>query len=200
MAAAQRPENILFTTFYTPTYGVYARKWEDSLAALGRTLPYRAERLPARGWDAAVRNKPAFIAGALARCDRDWLCWVDADAIFRRVPELPADCDVSWHEFKRVPRQAQPDYLTGTLLFRDTEQVRAFVDDWARRTSKLGVGAMEPEQVTLRDTWKDWKGKLRWADLGPENVFIHDDFRKVYPDVEPAIEHFQASRQMRYAK
>ena len=41
------------------------------------------------------------------------------------------------------------------------------------------------------------EGKIKDKNLPPEYTMIFDSMRAMYPDVNPVIEHFQASRTLR---
>ncbi len=151
------------------------------------------------GWNEAVRFKPRFIFECMTTFNRD-LLYVDADAIFRNVPDWPIleGMDVGVHHFQRSKRHAV-ELLTGTVYVRNGVETLQFVTEWARLTDNF-VGCDTPEQESLRQTVKTFGSLVRLGNLPPSWCFIFDDMRRMYPDTRPVIEHFQASRRYRFKR
>ena len=148
-------------------------------------------------WMQAVKMKPAFIMTMLNSLGNyDGILYVDADAVFRAAPdwELFSTCHFAAHKFKRS-RHHNVEMLTGTLYFANVPIIRDFVKRWDILTAACETST--PEQDTLKIAFDYFHEDLSYWDFGPEYVFIHDDFKEIYPGVKPVIEHFQASRRLR---
>ena len=196
---------VLVVSFFTRGngYEAEAQKLRASLGELlipGELTIYE----PFASWDEAVRYKPTFILEKLMHHypdEYDGILWTDADSIFRSVPNWSKlqGVDLAWHRFKRGPHH-EVEHLTGTMYFKTgSERVQEFVELWEHRTAMLRRIDC-PEQVALRDLWNNKAHTYRdlsWRDIGPEMVYIFDDFKEHYPNVKPVIEHYQASRRLK---
>ena len=180
------------------TFGAYEREAERLKASVN-LWGLEAKYLPINNlasWSHAVMAKPKLILETLESTKRDIL-YVDADAEFMRVPDWKQldHIDVGWHEFKRS-KHADLEYLTGTMYFRYSPDVLAFVRDWSIATLDYAWSST-PEQASLKATWAKWSDRLIKRALGPEWTFVFDDFLEIYPGVTPTILHHQASRRLR---
>lgn len=144
-------------------------------------------------WKQAVMFKPQFILDQLMQSDED-IFYTDADSKFVRKPDwsIFEGCDLAFHKFQRSIHHGV-EYLTGTMFFRNTALVRCFVSDWVGHTEHWDHSDT-PEQDSLRATVALWESRLKVVDMPKEWCFIHDDMREMYPDAQPIIEHYQASR------
>ncbi len=183
---------MIFAAFYTEDalYRAHAELLRRSIERLGLTLD--TESIPPRDWLAATAYKPRFLARMRAE-HAGPLVYVDADAFVHADP-APAlstlDADIAVHS------RFDGEMLTGTILLNDTPEVRELLDEWTQRMLR------HPEkwdQVVLQELLEDWgrDGRIRTAALPAEYTCIFDIGRRENPDVEPVIEHLQASREIR---
>lgn len=177
-------------------YAKQSLRLEASLTKYG--IPYEIRRLEHPGsWHKAVSMKPRFIRDMLAETSLDGVLYLDADAeVVAPLPLSELDqCDVAYTEFKRS--KSHPlECLTGTMFFRKSQGVLAFLDAWSERVP-IWRHSQTPEQGALMQTLIETNHGLRLHDLGPVWTYIHDDFKELFPDVKPLIMHYQASREYR---
>lgn len=180
-------------------YAEEAKKLRESCDKFGLdciAVEYTREYLPT--WKDAVCLKPDHMFECLILWDNyDYILWTDADSFFVKKPDFDKfkGCDVAWHKFKRT-RNHEEEFLTGTMLLRPCEEVISFARAWGGRTREF-YHTDTPEQRSLKVVWPDFADKLKFMDLGPDMVYIHDDFKSIYPKVDPVIIHTQASRKYR---
>lgn len=198
---------LISAYFTTDNYVLEADRLKASLSRL--ELPAHVIPVaPLGGWGAAVMWKPSFILSQLENNPGRDVFYVDADAEFLDVPDwsLFDGVDASWHVFKRHPTH-EAEFLTGTLFFRNTPDVREFVKCWRDRTVNWGWSST-PEQGSLKAEWetgrpalpaKRWSDLLIHRDLPPSLVYVFDDWQVLYPKERAVILHHQASRRLKQA-
>ncbi len=152
---------------------------------------------PALGWKEAVCMKPKFIADQMLRNLNYDILYTDADSAVNSVPlwSTFTNADFAYHKFQRTMHHL-PEMLTGTLFFKNSAKVRAFVQEWGRITPHY-KDTMTPDQDSMKAAYLLWQHHLEVVDFGPAHCFVFDEFRTHYPDVRPIVEHFQASRRLR---
>ena len=191
--------------FYTlGPYAEEAKKLLDScdrfgvdldLSALPKPLPSTAGW---RDWHDVVTFKPKFILSMLEKHkDVDGILYTDADSVFARVPDFSVfdGAHVAFHKFRRT-KNAEDEFLSGTMYFANTPTVREFVSHWAKVTPQYRY-KFTPEQDSLKSIWGHWGEILCFKDPGPEWCWIFDDSKKIYGHRESVVVHFQASRRNR---
>ncbi len=143
-------------------------------------------------WQANTQYKAVFLKHMLSRHgSRHRLLYVDADAVFRRYPELldHIECDVAVHARRR-------ETLSGTIYLEPTPTTATLLETW------ISINHEHPgrwDQVNLAAAIRkccDDTG-LRAAQLPAEYTFIFDLSRHDHPTANPVIEHFQASRRFK---
>lgn len=183
--------------YFTPTYKKEAARLITSCDKL--KLPLYLHPLPDQGsWTANVMAKPAFVLAALNLFKQaDGIFYTDADSEFLSIPdwEFFNDCHISCHRFQRT-KHHEIEYLTGSMFFANTPTTKNFIADWCQATLGRDYSAT-PEQDSLKQTILKWDERISWKDLPPALVYIHDDFKTIYPSVKPQIVHYQASRKHR---
>lgn len=189
---------VQLVAYYTKSYQKEVKRLKESLSKL--KLDAYIHPMPDQGsWAQNVMVKPAFILGCLNAFKAcDGIFYVDADAEFVSVPDwekLFGDCHISYHRFQRSKYHAV-ESLTGSVFVSNTPTAKQFVSEWCDATKDRET-SFTPEQDSLSSTMVRWQDRISWKDLPPEYVFIHDDFKMIYPGVKPAILHWQASRRMR---
>lgn len=190
------------------TNDAYRREADQLLDSLDRfSLYYSIHRIDGRdGWTEAVLHKPRFILDSLRDTDADAILYTDADSELLQKPDwsIFKDADVSWHQFRSSPIHAEEN-LTGTMFFRNTPDVRLFVEEWAKETELPAYrNHFTPEQQSLRVTFTLkpsagdlWARRLRFVSMPPEWCWF-DTCREIYGEKNPIILHRQASRKYRH--
>lgn len=180
--------------YYTNDY--YYGKSIDlshSLNKFGVTYEIKKVTGPAT-WQEAVCYKPRFILDALLSSTCQYIGYTDVDSkLLRTIPAGELRGDVAYTPFQRNPHSPE-EALTGTLFFKNTVEVKAFVMGWIDATTQW-QGLDTPEQLSLKQVLG--ATNLNVQRLGPEWCFIFDDMREMYPDAQPIFEHYQASREYR---
>lgn len=204
----QRGAVVKIVAYYTnEAYHREAIPLFDSLERF--KLYYEINHLAIRGgWLEAVLRKPRFILDQLRATAADAILYTDADSELRQKPdwELFKDADVSWHRFSRGEGHPHEN-LTGTMWFRNTPDVRSFVEDWATETELPQYrNHFTPEQESLRVTFdlkpvsgQLWSSRVRYVSMPPAMCWF-DDCREVYGEQKPIVFHRQASRKHRHLK
>lgn len=170
----------LVVSYATPEYETELDGLRATLVAHG--LPHRLVRRPSLGsWARNCAQKATVLAEALASVeDGRLVAWLDADSRVIARPDVlwSLDCDVARHLLRGR------EFLSGTLLLRNSEPVRRLVDAWI---SGCHAAPTEWDQRVLARVI-DGRG-LVVADLPVEYVRL-----PWMTDVAPVIEHRQASR------
>lgn len=190
---------IKVVAYHTPSYDDQAAGLKATASERGITVHALRLHGPLT-WSEAVCFKPRFIEDRLLSLEPEYegILYTDADSRFRAAPKWSRwkGVDFSAHWFQRVAGNPR-ELLTGTMYFKNSKETLAFVRTWCELTP-VESKAFTPEQDTLVKAFELHRSKLAFKDLGPEHVFIFDDFRHHYPGVEPVIEHLQASRERRF--
>jgi hypothetical protein len=155
------------------------------------------EETPFESWKDGVMAKPRIIRKHLEMFPDRGCLYVDADAEFVARPNLtqliPFDFGAHWFQrSKNHPREI----LTGTLWFMPRPVTMELVRLWEEITPRFR-GSSTPEQESMDVAYNKLRDRILRCDLGPEYVFIFDDFRDFFPNAEPVIVHHQASRRLR---
>lgn len=184
-------------SFYTNDfYKAKADALAQSLGKFGVTYEITKVTGPAT-WREAVAYKPRFILDSLLSSACDYLVYTDADSqLLQPIPFKELAGDLAYHPFRRSPHHEE-ETLTGTMAFKNTMEVRAFLLDWIGATEKWKTSDT-PEQHSLAECLG--RTSLNVQRLGPEWCFIFDDMREIHPNASPIFEHYQASRQYKAAE
>ena len=77
--------------------------------------------------------------------------------------------------------------------------MRELCQRWSRINKQEGDNTHTYEQWNLGKVIEEMRdeGKIKDSNLPPEYTMIFDSMRRMYPDINPVIEHFQASRTLR---
>jgi len=180
--------------FYTNDF--YYGKSIDLSHSLNRCgVTYEIKKVQGpQTWAEAVSYKPRFILDQMLSSSCERILYTDVDSkLLRNLPASDLNGDVSLVRWQRSPHHEE-EALTGTLCFRNTMEVRAFILEWAEATEKYRH-SFTPEQHSLKEVMAT--SKLNFQFLPPEWCFIFDDMREMYPDAQPIFEHYQASREYR---
>jgi len=185
---------VAYYTLNTP-YEAEANKLIASLKNLG--INYDVVGIKNLGnWQANTRFKAKFMEIMLNKHVGKNLLYVDSDAIVHRSPILfqnyQCDIAVRWQDF----RWKQNECLSGTIFMANNDKTRELCRRWQQINTNEGPNAKTFEQWNLGKVIQDMRreGKIKDKNLPPEYTFIFDLMRALYPNANPVIEHFQASR------
>lgn len=186
----------ILTSFYTAKTGYekLAPKFKQSAVNAGIPELLVDEVPNQKDWHRNTRQKAILIRGHLVDFKNlyDAVVFVDIDARFHSYPSLFDDLDCDFAAHFRNWRHARDELLSGTLFFWINKRTLDLVDDWIK------LNKQNPniwEQRNLQRAFKRASSLYHHA-LPIEYCTIFDD-----PDrqrIKPVIEHFQASRKLRY--
>lgn len=183
---------VAYYTEGTP-YEQEAARLQRSCDALDAKISIRS--YPDReSWLANVRIKPQFLLDCLREFPDQPLLYVDVDAVFHRIPirELKhafADVEIAAHFLRGK------ELLSGTLWLNGRPELTVEI---LRRW--IGLDRERPRrssQKNLQTVLQSMRGVIVRDRLPAQYCYIFDISRQAYPDVKPAIEHLQASRDFR---
>ena len=186
--------DYVVTSYYTTKYALYAKRLEESLEAQKVRYHYVLPIQDLGGWQKNTSHKPIWLKRMLDEFRPMPLVWIDADAIVRSSMDwlrwVIGDVAVCrWQYDKRAW-----EIMSGTVFLQNNDRARDLLDRWKFYADKYPDRL---EQKALQQSIEEMGDELKVEWLGVEWCFIYDRFRRVFPKVEPIIEHFQASRQFR---
>lgn len=148
-------------------------------------------------WQSNTRYKAKFMREMLDKHPDHNLLYVDSDAIVHSKPILfeedyPYDIAVRWQDF----RWRKNECLSGTIFMTNNDATRRLCEEWGQLNIEEGKNAKTFEQWNLGKVIVKMReeGEIQDANLPPEYTMIFDSMRRMYPNIKPVIEHFQASR------
>lgn len=187
--------------FLTIAYYTEGNKYQQlsenlKISTENLSIPLYIKQIPNLGsWEKNTHYKANFIQECLGKFKEN-LLYVDVDAIFRSYPQLinSLDCDVAYRteNFKWRKNEA----LSGTIYLNNNEITKEFVNKWIELNEKTPAERNRPEtweQANMQRAMDLIPG-LIYSNLPPEYTFVFDHTKKLYPNIKPVIEHFQASR------
>lgn len=144
-------------------------------------------------WELNCAIKSEFILDMLRSFPGDTLVYIDADAVVKK----PLDLDFGGMDFGCY--FLNDELLSGTLFFHSNERTIDFVAEWVRDQKqdpnvwdqKVLQATLESYQKILQET-TDGTDSLKIMKLTASYCKIFDNIN--HKDVDPVIEHFQASR------
>lgn len=151
-------------------------------------MPHEVREIPDQGsWDLNTKFKPHLVLEHLPQ--HDYVVWTDADSVVRSHPFLfdELDCDIAFHRFKGQ------ELLSGTVYFRNTEKTIELLHLWIKLNEE---NPKVWDQKNLDRAINTIRG-LNIGKLPAEYCCIYDLSRQVYKNIDPVIEHFQASRKLK---
>tara|TARA_R100000951_G_scaffold105914_1_gene100019 strand:+ start:1099 stop:2565 length:1467 start_codon:yes stop_codon:yes gene_type:complete len=198
--AALKEKPYIIVSYYTinTPYEAEAIKLKNSLNKLN--IPHDVVGVPNLGdWQANTRFKAKFMQDMLIKHKGKSIVWVDSDAVVHSYPSLfdSYTCDVAvrWQDF----RWRKNECLSGTIYLANNSNTMELCKRWEGINIAEGPGAKTFEQWNLGKVIEDMRneGKIKDGNLPPEYTMIFDSMRAMYPNVNPVIEHFQASRKLK---
>ena len=187
----------VYVSFYTKNtiYEDKKDKLIDSL--LKHTLQHFIQAMPSQGeWIDNVRYKPYFIKKMMIKYPNNPIVWIDVDAEIKAYPVFFDNIKQSFSAYFRSRKnrrtaKGELEMLSGTLYFKNNDSTRRLIDLWIEETRK---NPTEWDQKTLRKAFDRWDGSYRKLDSS--YCCIYDGWERA-EGVQPVIEHFQASREVR---
>lgn len=188
--------NWLVVSYFTAgtPYKKEAARLEESMLQL--TIPHHVAEVPnLRDWQKNTHFKAVFIRKMMDRFPTKDLIWVDADAVFHHYPVLFDEIaeanhiDISCHH--RNWKHGKNELLSGTVYIRNNMAMKKVVDDWILLNKQ---NKSTWEQRNLARAIKR-EPLVNVCSLPIEYCCIFDDDNR--KQIDPVIEHFQASRRLR---
>ena len=128
------------------------------------------------------------------------LLYVDVDAVVHKSPDLfknySCDIAVRWQDF----RWRKNECLSGTIYMENNERTKRICELWRDINVTEGNKSNRMEQWNLDTVINQMKKEdpnFTYKNLPPEYTMIFDSMRGMYPNINPVIEHFQASRRFK---
>lgn len=157
-------------------------------------------------WIKNVAEKPRVILSQIDGYirDNDILVFVDADATIEKYPidlcNVPPSCEIGYHTldwnswYGYDCKVSTKELLSGTMIFRNTENVRQLCKDWYNEAKSSNRW----EQTVLQELMKQ-NSNIKVHNLPIEYCYINSlpDGREPLVKCSPIIKHFQASRKLR---
>lgn len=150
-------------------------------------------------WQSNTRFKAKFMLDMLQKYPGQKLLYVDCDAVIHSYPVLfnnyDFDVGIRYQDFSWRKNEC----LSGTILLRSNEKTIRLCKRWIEINESEGPSAKTLEQWNLDKAIQEGVSSygLTLNNIPPEYTFIFDSMRRMYPGLNPIIEHFQASRRFR---
>jgi hypothetical protein len=189
---------FLVIAYYTPGnhYEALSENLKESCKEFN--LPLVLKPIQNLGsWEKNTHYKAEFIYECLNAYNQN-LVYVDVDAVFRKYPILfeELDCDIAYRTENF--RWRKNEALSGTIFLNNSGRVKSLVKSW------ISINEAKPAIRKLPSTWEqanmqrivERDPSINYYNLPPEYTYIFDHTKRMYPDIEPVIEHFQASRKV----
>jgi len=194
-------DKIMVIGYYTLNT-VYEEISNKLIASLDKIpeLDYNIVGIDSLGtWAKNTHMKAKVIRQFIEKYPDKKLLYVDVDAIIHSYPKLldDLDCDIAvrYQDFKWRKNEC----LSGTVFINNTPNAKMLVDIWIDKNDKYISQDNNPrnwDQFNLDRAIKEFTDINLYV-LPPEYTFIFDHMKRIYPNIKPIIEHFQASRKVR---
>ena len=193
-------DNLMVVGYYTVNtpYEQEAQNLLQSLNKLG--INHDISGVKTLGnWQANTRFKAEFMLDMLVKHPNHRLLYVDVDAVVHKSPDLfknySCDIAVRWQDF----RWRKNECLSGTIYMENNERTKRICELWRDINVKEGNQSNRMEQWNLDTVINQMKEDpdFSYKNLPPEYTMIFDSMRGMYPNINPVIEHFQASRRFK---
>ncbi|MCK4588018.1 MAG: hypothetical protein KAU29_11770 [Gammaproteobacteria bacterium] len=179
--------NFIVCAYYTPNYKNDVERLIISLKAFGYEYIAREyERLPT--WEQNTGIKPQFLLDCLGQNPGKDVLYLDADAFVRHELEglKKFEGDIGIHFNLDGGRKASHTIRTGTIFLRNTDSTKSFLRAWIE-AQKKNIKFMDQDSFEI--AYKNYKDDIKFFNLPVEYVKIFDK-----DNIDPYVEHFQASR------
>jgi hypothetical protein len=146
--------------------------------------------IPDKGkWELNCGQKPEILLAFAHMLKRPFL-YVDVDARFKRYPDI---LDLDWSHYGiGVHFFKGKELLSGTIWINPTPQILGLLELWKQECD------LHPGQWDQKVLQRILTAEYPVFKLPPEYAFIYDLSRRYYgKDINPVIEHYQASRKYR---
>jgi hypothetical protein len=154
------------------------------------SIAHDIESIETTDWLTATAFKPAFILEKL-ESNREPLLYIDIDTVIHadiRDTLSAIDEDIAIHI------TPENELLSGVIYLQPTEHTFQLLRLW-RQAMVAEPGAWD--QRVLQKILAA-NPQITIHQLPAEFVFIFDTFKERYPEMQPVIEHLQASRETKY--
>ena len=189
--------DVLVVGYYTKN-----TKYEDESKSLIKSLDkigieYDIPAVDDLGsWQLNTRYKAKFLLEMCKKHKDRRMLYVDCDAIVRKpltfLDDFRCDIAVRWQDFSYRKHEC----LSGTIYFEPNENTINLFEKWISYNKRTKGDDKNLEQWNLGSLIERDK-TINAKNLPPEYTFIFDTMRRIYPELEPVVEHFQASRKLR---
>lgn len=147
-------------------------------------------------WQKNTQYKVNFLKDCLEQFKDERLVYVDCDAEFLKYPldlyTLNCDISVRWETFRRGILEC----LSGTIFFKCNDNVRNLFNLWEYYNG-LYPNVFEQENLGKAIKTLQSQENINYQLLPAEYCFVFDHHKKLYPKMEPIIEHHQKSREFK---
>lgn len=185
---------MIIVGYYTSdsTYAQHAHLLQVSVARFG--IKCDLEKIEPEEWLSIVAQKPRIILDKIRKWQQPVL-YLDADSVVLKditpyFDGLNTDIAVHYKEDREL--------ISSSLYFDYNPRVISLLEDW-ESTQKAHPHIWDQkvlQSVLEKPEHKD----IRRHRLPMEFLYIFDLYRETHPDIEPAIEQLQASRESRHRK
>tara|TARA_R110001592_G_scaffold282833_1_gene550636 strand:+ start:871 stop:2373 length:1503 start_codon:yes stop_codon:yes gene_type:complete len=198
--AINNNDNLIVVGYYTVNTP-YEDEAKNLLRSLNKfTINHDITGVKTLGnWQANTRFKAEFMLDMLIKWPKHNLLYVDVDAVIHRPLDLfkNYNCDIAvrWQDF----RWRKNECLSGTIYMENNKRTKQLCELWRDINIKEGNQSNRMEQWNLDTVINKMKAdpKFTYRNLPPEYTFIFDIMKGIYPNVQPVIEHYQASRRFK---
>jgi hypothetical protein len=145
-------------------------------------------------WQSNTRFKAKFMLDMLNKHPNMRLLYVDCDAEIHSLPNLfinySTDIAVRFQDFSYRKNEC----LSGTIYMENNLRTRKLCELWFNSNKQGNQNGLEQWNLGILINQMIKEDGLRFKNLPPEYTFIFDTMKRIYPDIKPIIEHYQASR------
>ncbi len=174
--------------FYTPSYRNDFERLEISLKLFGIEYDY-LEVEPLETWEATTGLKPKILLELLQKHPGKDLFYLDADSFIRRPLEGfdQFKGDIGLHFNECGGKKASHRIRTGSIYLRNNERTHAFLKAWIQE---------QGDHLELNDQDSFERAYQKHSEIEFFNLPV--TYVKIFDkdDVQPFVEHFQASRRV----
>lgn len=160
---------------------------------LHKIEPYHIQKISNLGnWYKNTHFKAKFIRQMFEKYPQFNIVFTDADSVFHAYPKLFGEINADFGCHFRNWFARQGELLSGTLFFKNNGKMMKIIDEWIEinKNNKNKLEQRNLERVIRRN---DHKISIYKLPIEYCCIFDDEDRRQL----NPVIEHFQASRKYR---